>query len=93
MKLYQPFKSNAKNKKYSVVVMKDGKRTLIHFGDTRYDHYKDSIGFFSQMDHKDEKRRKSYLARTKGILDSEGNPTYNNKNSANYYSRRYLWSG
>ena len=29
--LYKPFKSKAKNKKYSVYVMKGGKKRLIHF--------------------------------------------------------------
>jgi hypothetical protein len=32
--LYKPFKSSAKNKKFSVFVMKNGKKKLIHFGDT-----------------------------------------------------------
>ena len=31
--LYKPFKSSAKNKKYSVYVLKNGKKRLIHFGD------------------------------------------------------------
>ena len=30
--LYKPFKSTAKNKKFSVYVMKDGKKKIIHFG-------------------------------------------------------------
>ena len=32
--LYKPFKSTAKGKKGSVYVMKDGKKKLIHFGDS-----------------------------------------------------------
>ena len=32
--LYKPFPSKAKNKKFSVYVMKDGKKRLIHFGDS-----------------------------------------------------------
>ena len=58
MELYKPFKSNAKNKKFSVYVMKDGKKRLINFGDSRYQDF---------TQHKDEKRRASYLARAKGI--------------------------
>lgn len=77
--LYKPFKSKAKNKKYSVYVKKDGKKKLIHFGDKRYKH------------NYSEKARKSYLARSSGIRDKEGKLTKNNKNSANYWSRRYLW--
>ena len=82
--LYKPFKSKAKNKKYSVYVMKDGKKKLIHFGDSRY------LDF---TQHKDEKRRKSYLARAKGIKNKKGELTYKDKNSANYYSVKYLWNG
>lgn len=82
--LYKPFKSSAKNKKFSVYVMKDGKKKLIHFGDTRYQDY---------LQHKDEIRRKSYLARAKGIKNKKGEFTWKDKNSANYYSVRYLWNG
>jgi len=68
----------------SVYVMKDGKRKLIHFGDS-------SMQDFRQ--HKDAKRRKSYLARAKGIKNKEGKLTYLDKTSPNYYSVRYLWNG
>ena len=43
--------------------------------------------------HKDPERRRRYLARAKGIKDKEGNLTYKNKNSANYFSVKYLWNG
>jgi len=80
--LYKPFKSKAKGKKMSVYVKKNGKRKLIHFGDS-------SMSDFTQ--HKDKKRRKSYLARSAGIKDKDGNLTKDNKNSANYWARRALW--
>jgi len=76
--LYKPFKSKAKNKKFSVYVKKKGKMTLIHFGDTRY------------KTNPSAKARKSYLARSAGIRDKQGKLTKNNKNSANYWSRR-MW--
>ena len=60
MELYKPFKSKAKNKKYSVYV-KGGK--LIHFGDSRYGQFKDKLGKYSHLDHKDPKRKKAYYAR------------------------------
>ena len=63
--------------------MKDGKKKLIHFGDS-------NMKDFTQ--HKDEKRRKSYLARSAGIRNKEGKLTKDDKNSSNYYSRRYLWN-
>ena len=60
-----------------------GNKRLIHFGDS-------SMQDFTQ--HKDKDRRKNYLARSGGIKDKAGNLTKNNKNKANYYSRKYLWN-
>jgi len=81
--LYKPFKSTAKGKKMSVYVMKDGKKKLIHFGDSNMEDFRT---------HKDQARRKSYLARSAKIRDKNGNLTANDKNSANYYARRILWA-
>jgi hypothetical protein len=91
--LYKPFVSTAKNKKYSVYVMKDGKKTLIHFGDKKYQHFSDKIGNYSQLDHNDKERQKSYLARAKGIKNKEGELTWKDKNSPNYWAVRILWGG
>ena len=91
-KLYSPFVSKAKNKKYSVRIKTDeGKTKLIHFGDSRMQQYKDKLGHYSNLDHGDKERRRRYLARAKGIKDKNGNLTWKNKNSANYYSIKYLW--
>ncbi len=81
--LYKPFVSKAKGKKYSVYVMKDGKKRLINFGASDYEDF---------TQHKDKVRRKSYLARSAGIRDKQGNLTKNDKNSSNYWSRKVLWS-
>ncbi len=80
--LYKPFKSKAKNKKYSVYVKKDGKTRLIHFGDSRYEQFKDKIGEYKNLDHGDKKRRDKYYARH-GKTDD--------KNSAKYWSHKILW--
>ena len=77
-KLYVPFKSKAKNKRFSVYVKKNGKKTLINFGDKRY------------KINSSAKARKSYLARSAGIRDKQGRLTKNNKNTANYWSRK-MW--
>ena len=83
--LYKPFKSKAKNKKFSVYVKsKSGGIKIIHFGDSRYQDFRQ---------HKDEKRRTSYLKRAKGIRDKNGNLTWKDKNTPNYWSIRYLWNG
>ena len=89
--LYKPFKSNVKNKKYSVYVLKDGKKRLINFGDIRYQHFKDKLGHYKNLDHNDPERRRRYLKRAKGIKDKEGNLTYKNKNSPNYWAVKILW--
>tara|TARA_R110000744_G_scaffold361588_2_gene469379 strand:+ start:1638 stop:1916 length:279 start_codon:yes stop_codon:yes gene_type:complete len=84
--LYKPFKYKGKGKfKYSVYVKnKTGNTKIIHFGHSDYQDF---------TQHKDEKRRKSYLARAKGIKDKQGNLTWKNKNSKNYWAIRYLWGG
>ena len=82
--LYKPFTSKAKNKKFSVYVMKDGKKKLIHFGSSLHQDF---------TQHKDEKRRKSYLARAKGIKNKKGELTWKDKNTPNYWSVHYLWNG
>ena len=84
MELYKPFKSTAKDKKFSVYVMKEGKKRLIHFGNSNYEDFRQ---------HKDEKRRKSYLARAKGIKNKKGELTWKDKNTPNYWSVHYLWKG
>ena len=84
-------KSTRPGKKYMVVV--NGK--TIHFGSSSEQQYKDTtgLGLYTHLNHNDEKRRASYLARAKGIKDKNGNLTWKNKNSANYYAIRWLWSG
>ena len=78
--LNKPYISDKKGKKGMVYVMKDGKKKLIHFGDS-------SMQDFTQ--HKDEKRRKSYCARSGGIRNKEGKLP--GKESPNYWSRLILW--
>ena len=80
--LYKPFKSSAKNKKYSVYVMKDGSKRLIHFGDSRFTQFKDKLGHYRKLDHGDTKRRDQYYARHGPSTD---------KNSAKYWSHKTLW--
>ena len=81
-KLYIPYISSNKKKKGMEYVLKENRKRLIHFGDSSMEDYRQ---------HKDPKRRKNYLSRSAGIRDKYGNLTKNNKNSANYYSRKWLW--
>lgn len=82
-------KSNVRGKKYSTIY----NNKLINFGDSNMAQYHDSTGLnlYSYKNHEDKKRRESYLKRAKGIRDKNGNLTYLNPNSANYYSINYLW--
>jgi len=66
---------------------------IIHFGARDMEQYKDTtgLGLYSHLNHNDKERRRLYLARAKGIKDKNGNLTWNNPESANYYSVKYLW--
>ncbi len=79
MKKGIPVKSDNKGKKFKVLTP-GGK--IIHFGDS-------SMKDFTQ--HKDKKRRENYCKRSAGIRDGNGKLTKDNKESANYYSRKFLW--
>ena len=77
-------------KKYSVVTP-SGKK--IHFGSSAMQQYKDStgVGAWSHKTHGAADRRKSYLARAKGIKYKAGQLTWKDRESPNYYSVKYLW--
>ena len=82
--LYKPFPSKVKGKKYSVYVKgKNGNKKLIHFGAKGMDDWRSGTATKEQ--------RKSYLARAKGIKDKNGNLTWKDKNTSNYWSVHYLW--
>ena len=78
MKKGIPVKSDRKGKKFKVLTPA-GK--IIHFGDS-------SMKDFTQ--HKDKQRQINYCKRSAGIK-AKGKLTKNNKESANYYSRKFLW--
>lgn len=81
--LYIPFKYTGKaNKKYSVYVIKDGKKKLIHFGDNRYGQFKDKLGVYSNLNHGDKKRKDNYYSR---------HGKTNDKNTALYWANKILW--
>ena len=80
--LYKPMKSTRAGKKGMVYVMKNGVKRLIHFGDSSMTDFKSGAS---------KAQKKSYLARSGGIKNKEGKLTKNDKNSANYWSRRVNW--
>ena len=80
--LYKPFKSKSKTAKYSVYVVKNGRRCLIHFGHKSYQQYKDKLGHYKHLDHGDPKRRRAYYKR---------HGPAKNKNTAKYWAHKILW--
>ena len=95
-KLYKIQKSTRKHKKYMVLVKgKSGRPKIIHFGDKRYQHFKDTtpLGLYKNLNHFDNERRERYLKRARGIKNKAGELTHKDKNSPNYYSIKFLWSG
>ena len=71
--------SNKKNSKY-FVTLKDGKK--VHFGSVKYE------------DYHDEERRQKYLARAKKIIKKKQKElTWENLETANYWSIRLLCGG
>lgn len=84
---YEYKKSTISGKKLMVVV----NNKTIHFGDSSMQHFKDKTGIWSNKNHLDNKRRKSYLARSGGIKLKDGSLTKNNPSSPNYHSRKVLW--
>ena len=81
--------STRKHKKYSVITP-SGK--VVHFGDKRYGQFKDkALGVYSNLDHSDTARRRSYRRRARGIKNKNGKAVFQDKESPAYYSYRFLW--
>tara|TARA_E500000318_G_C3510433_1_gene192089 strand:+ start:37 stop:309 length:273 start_codon:yes stop_codon:yes gene_type:complete len=84
---YDYKRSTRPDKKLMVVV--DGK--TIHFGARSMEQFKDKTGIWKSKDHGDDKRRKSFLARAKGIKKKDGSLAWKDPKSPNYHAVRILW--
>ena len=71
--------SSRKNNKY-MVKLPNGKK--VHFGSPKYEDY---------TIHKDKERRDKYLSRATKIKNKNGELTYTNPESSNYWSVHLLW--
>ena len=71
--------STRKNNKY-VATLSNGKK--IHFGSSQYPDF---------LIHKDKERKERYLTRAKKIKNKQGELTYTNPESANFWSVNLLW--
>ena len=83
-------KSTRKYKKY---MAKTPSGKWVHFGDTRYQHYKDvtGLGLYSNLDHKDPKRRVAYRKRHGAIKLKSGKLAVLDPETSSYYAFRFLW--
>lgn len=75
-------KSTRRYKKY-MVTLSNG--STVHFGDNRYQQYKDKtgLGLYTHMDHLDKDRRVRYKKRHES--------TRHKKYSPSWFSDKYLW--
>ena len=71
--------SSRKNNKY-MVKLPGGKK--IHFGSPKYEDF---------LIHKDEKRRDKYRSRAMKIKNKNGELTYTNPESSNFWAINLLW--
>ena len=71
--------SSRKNNKY-MVILPSGKK--VHFGSPKYEDF---------TLHKNKDRRDKYLARATKIKNKNGELTYKNPESSNYWSVNLLW--
>ena len=65
-------------------------RRRVNFGDKRYQQYKDKIGMYSYLDHRDLKRRALYRIRHAAIT-ANGLRAIDVKYSPAWFSYHYLW--
>lgn len=84
------FELGGKKSKYLAILKNKhtGEIKKIAFGGkypdgTPYEQFKDKIGYYSDYDHKDEKRRKNWISRHKKNIDY--------KFSSGWFSATYLW--
>lgn len=69
--------------KYNALLLVKNRIQKIPFGDIHYQQYHDKIGYYSELDHKDPKRRESFRRRhAKNAI---------HKYSAGWFAYHYLW--
>lgn len=74
--------SNRKNKKYDVY--DSNNNYIVSFGDKRYQHYRDLLGYYENLNHNDLNRRYRYIQRHK-------NDNLTDIKSAGFWSMYFLW--
>ena len=77
MYVFKP--STRKNKKYDVY---KNDKYLISFGSSSNQHYFDKIGYYSNLNHLDKRKKENYYKRFGKVATFE---------SAKWFSHKYLW--
>lgn len=80
---YAPSVQNGKKYDVYFIHPTTGRTCHVSFGDTAYQQFHDKIGYYSSLDHLDQKRRTKYRLRHKN--DDLDHPT------PGYFSYYYLW--
>lgn len=83
-KQYDIYVSDKLDKKYVAIERGDLNRKpkFIYFGDRGYAHYHDRLGYYKDLDHKDEKRRAAYYVR---------HPVNYPEGTADWFAKNILW--
>jgi len=69
---YNIYVSNKYPKKYYALV---GNKK-VYFGDVRYEHYYDKMGYYSNLNHLNKERRRLYRLRHKATHNKIGSPSW-----------------
>lgn len=81
-------RSTRKNKKYAAILRdkQSNRVSRVHFGDSRYQHYKDTTGLniYTHLDHLDKVRRSRFRSRHAGFIKR-------GFWSPSYFSFYFLW--
>lgn len=68
-----------------------GKYKIVTFGDPNYEQYKDVLGDWSHLDHKDKDRRQKYMDRHSKIKLKDGRYSYKVPYTKEFFSYYLLW--
>ena len=80
-------------KKYRVDIFDDKLQKIktVYFGAKNYEQYFDKIGYYTDLNHGDNKRRLNYRRRHGKILNKDGKPSYTIQFTPAWFSWNILW--
>lgn len=84
-------KSPNKTKKYRALIFDGEGVKYVDFGAIGYEQYRDKIGLYSHLDHRDKTRRQNYRDRHGKIKLADGRIAKDVKYTSAWFSWNYLW--